>query len=144
MDHLSQQLQGLADWRAAMSAAVPAETVAPVDTADVEVPTIWTTVQTAFPFVLSDRAKCHRVLVGYPAHPREWRAQCGWAFGIAEVASSAETLPACHKSLCERCFKVEKAAAKALAESRVLQVGGGGVALGAPPLSNLDCTDSYP
>ena len=125
VDHLSQQLQGLADWRAAMSAAVPAETVAPVDTADVEVPTIWTTVQTVFPFVLSDRAKCHRVLVGYPAHPREWRAQCGWAFGIAEVASSAETLPACHKSLCERCFKVEKAAAKALAESRVLQVGGG-------------------
>ena len=124
IDHLTQQVQDLAEWRAAFNAAVPPETVAPVDTADVEIPAIWDDVRAAFPYVLSDRSKCHKVVVGYPAHPSTWRTQCGWPFGLAEVATPALSLPACHKSICERCCKVEKAAVKASAESRVLEVGG--------------------
>ena len=124
IDHLTQQVQSLADWRAAFNAAVPSETVAPVDTADVEIPAVWDNICSAFPYVLSDRSKCHKVTVGYPAHPSTWRTQCGWPFGLAEVATPAQSLPACHKSICERCCKLEKAAVKASAESRVREVGG--------------------
>ena len=76
-----------------------------------------------FPYVKSIRATCHKVVVGYPEHPCHWRAKCGWQFGFADVARPLMELPTCHKAICDRCFKAEKEAAKAVAEQRVCEVG---------------------
>ena len=68
------------------------------------------------PFVKSVRAKCHKVVIGYPDNPRRWRTKCGWQFGVSDVARPVHKLPVCHKAICETCFKTEKEAARAEAE----------------------------
>ena len=123
VDALASQIRALEDWRNEVRSNVPASAVAPVDTAQSDVPIDWTPVRAAFPYVFSDREKCHRVSVGYPDHPRAWKTHCGWPFGIADVATPGRKLPACHKSICERCLKAEHEAVKAAAESRVREAG---------------------
>ena len=124
VDRVDQQMQELAKWRADVHASIPAETAEPAEVTEDEVPVCWNTVVSAFPFVYSYKQKCHRVLVGYPQHPSTWRSKCGSPFGFSSVAKPAHKLPACHKSICERCCRVERAAAMAAAESRVREVGG--------------------
>ena len=91
---------------------------------EASVPAVWDRIDTAFAYVISVRSKCHKVAVGYPQHPREWRSCCGWAFGIADVARPVLSLPACHKLICERCLPVEREAARAESAANVREVGG--------------------
>ena len=118
-------MQELSQWRAEVHASIPDEPAEPAEVMVDEVPDRWSEeVVTSFPYVVSDRKKCHRVLVGYPEHPSRWRSKCGWPFGFSGVATPAHNLPAHHKPICERCCKTERAAALAAAESRVREVGG--------------------
>ena len=123
VDTLSNQIRALTDWRTEVAASVPSPSVAPVDTSTEEVLINWDSIHAAFPFVYSDREKCHKVVVGYPAPPRTWKTKCGWPFGVAVVAEPGESPPACHKLSCEHCLKPEWVAVKAAAESRVREVG---------------------
>ena len=107
-----------------MQASIPAEPAVPAEAPEGEVPMCWNSIVAEFPFVYSINDKCHKVRVGFPEHPSRWRTFGSWPFGKSDVARSAQSLPACHKSICERCCIVERAAAKATAESRVLEVGG--------------------
>ena len=120
-----QQLRELAEWRSTFKASVPEVPVEPVGELLDEVPPSWNSIDTAFPFVFSTRDKCHRVEVGYPNHPSTWRSKCGWTFGFSDVARPVLSLPACHKSICDRCCRKERAATKELAESKVREVGVG-------------------
>ena len=117
------QVRALEDWRKEVASTIPAASVAPVDTAEAEIPIDWDSVCKIFPYVFSDRERCHKVVVGYPNHPRDWKTQCGWPFGIAKVAELGDTLPACHKSICERCLLDEREAVKAAARSRLHEAG---------------------
>ena len=106
-----------------MAVSAPADQVVEANGEAEIVPTTMASVDYYFPFVRSIRATCHKVVVGYPEHPRHWRAECGWQFGFSEVARPLMELPTCHKAICDRCFKAEKEAAKAVAEQRVREVG---------------------
>ena len=88
-----------------------------------DVPAHWASVESAFPYVSSIRAKIHRVAVGYPENTRRWRTDCGCQFGISKGQRAVLSLPACHKTICDRCFKAEKEVAKTEAEVRVREVG---------------------
>ena len=120
-----QQLRELTEWRSTFKASVPDAPVEPLGELLDDVPPCWDSIDAAFPFVLSIRDKCHRVEVGYPNHPSTWRSKCGWAFGFSDVARPVLSLPTCHKSICDRCCKRERAAAIAVAESKVGEVGVG-------------------
>ena len=90
IDLVAQQVRELEEWRAAFSASIPAEPAAPAETVDEEIPNCWDSVQAVFPFVYSNRDKCHKVVMGYPHHPRTWRTKCGWPFGFSDVAEPAQ------------------------------------------------------
>ena len=117
------QLRELAELRRNVAKAAPPDQISPASVTVDDVPAHWASVVCWFPFVSSTRAKVHRVVVGYPENPRHWRSECGWQFGISEVAHPVLRLPECHKAMCDRCFKAEKEAAKAVAEQRVREVG---------------------
>ena len=87
------------------------------------VPDCWEARQTHFPYVVSIRKKTHRVAVGYPAEPRGWRSECGWAFGMSIKAKPALSFPACHKMICEKCFGAERKHARKRAGAKELYVG---------------------
>ena len=106
-----------------MAAATPADQVVEASVDGEVVRPANAAVDYHFPFVKSIRATSHKVVVGYPEHPRRWPAKCGWQFGLADVAWPIMELPTCHKAICDRCFKAEKEAARAVAEVRVREVG---------------------
>ena len=81
------------------------------------------TVDAYFPFVNNIRSRTHKASVGYPEPPRDWRTVCGWRFGVSEVARPVLSLPACHKTICERSLKAEREQARMRAETKVLEVG---------------------
>ena len=125
VDRIDRQIEEFAQWRAEVHASVPSDPSEPAIVLVDEVPDKWTAgVKASFPYGVSARKKFHRVLVGYPDHPGTWRTKCGWPFGFSAVATPAHKLPAHHKSICERCCKAERAAALAVAVSRVHEVGG--------------------
>ena len=120
-----RQLSDLHSWRNSMASALPAIPVAEAKALDDDILPNWTTVDAAFPCVSNIREKCHLVTIGYPEHPRAWCTKCGWQFGLSDVAHPVLSLPVCLKSVCGRCLRYEKEAAKALAKSRVREVGVG-------------------
>ena len=77
--------------------------------------------RTVFPYVVSIRDKTHKVDIGYPEEPRDWRTVCGWAFGMSVKAKPVLSLPACHE-MCEKCFPERKYAIKR-GRAKVLEVG---------------------
>ena len=117
-------LRALQEWRTTVANSPPPVPVPVVISPEASVPAVWDRIDTAFTYVISVRSKCHKVAVGYPQHPREWRSCCGWAFGIADVARPVLSLPACHKLICERCLPVEREAARSESAANVREVGG--------------------
>ena len=116
------QLGQLVELRLNVAATTPSNQVEQANLPTDEVPDHWKKVVRWFLYVSSIRSKVHRVAVGYPEHPRHWRAYCGWQFGISDVAEPVRKLPACHKAICDRCFKAEKEKARAVARVRVSEV----------------------
>ena len=125
LTNAERQLNELQAWRSSLASALPATPVAEAEALDDDILPNWAAVDAAFPSVSSIREKCHLVTIGYPAHPRDWHTKCGWPFGLSDVAHPVLSLPVCHKSICDRCLRYGKEAAKALAESRVREVGVG-------------------
>ena len=97
--------------------------VSPVPRPPSEAIVINTRVTEHLPYVISGYNKWHEVYVGHPAPPRDWTATCGWRFGTSREAKATDTLPELYKDMCERCFCSERAAAKAVAFTRVLEDG---------------------
>ena len=118
-----KQLRELGELRELVTTAAPLENVTPAVPPPDDIPDHWLAVAQAFPYVSSAFDKVHRVVVGYPEHPRLWRTQCGWPFGLSDVAVPAVSMPRGHVSMCERCFRVERRVAKAEAAIRVSEVG---------------------
>ena len=117
------QLKELNELRRLVTTATPPESVVPALPTSDEAQAQWLAVGHVFPYVSSIRDKVHRVVVGYPEHPRLWHAPCSWPFGLSDVAHPVVSLPVCHLSMCDRCFKVERRVAKVAAELRVSEVG---------------------
>ena len=111
------------ELRGIVTVAAPLECVAPAVPAPDDILEHWLAVAQIFPYVSSAFDKVHRVVVGYPEHPRLWRTRCGWPFGMSEVAVPAVSMPRCHLAMCEPCCKVERGVAKAEAAIRVSEVG---------------------
>ena len=117
------QLRDLTEWRNSLTTLTPVGQVVEARVVGEVVQPTNADVDYHFPFVRSIREVTHKVRVGYPNHPHQWRARCGWQFGLADVAVPLMEHPTCHKSLCDRCFKTEKKAARAAALVRVREVG---------------------
>ena len=99
MTSAESQLSELAEWRTSLAASTLADQVVEANVEAEVVPTTMASVDYYFPFVRSIRATCHKVVVGYPEHPRHWRAKCGWQFGFSEVArptNGAADVPQSH------------------------------------------------
>ena len=72
--------------------------------------------------MISITDKTHKVAIGYPSEPRDWRSECEWAFGMSVKAKPALNLPACHIMMCEKCFGAERETARQRAGAKVLEV----------------------
>ena len=104
-----------------MVQSLPDTLAAPAEPPADAVPECWEADKSHFPYVIRITDKTHRVTIGYPAGPRDWRSECGWAFGMSVKAKPALSLPACHLMMCEKCFGVERNAAKQRAGAKVLE-----------------------
>ena len=114
----------LQEWRAAVTHAPPLPPTPVVIDPEAVVPRSWSEITSSFAYVISIRGKCHKVEVGYPAHPRDWKSKCGWPFGFSDVAVPVQKIPACHKLICARCLPRQGGATRIDSESKVLEVGG--------------------
>ena len=125
LDKVEAELEVLQNWRRTVENAVPVAPVAITPAPGVEVspaPHAASTTE-AYPYVESKHSRVHRVLLGYPEAPRVWVTQCGWRFGYSACAIAKFELPRYYKALCEKCFKSEREAARARAETSVAEVG---------------------
>ena len=66
-------IEGLQRWRASFTAALPQAPDTPAVPPTGAVPERWRTVDAYFSFVSSIRSRTHKVTVGYPEPPRDWR-----------------------------------------------------------------------
>ena len=89
-------IEELRRWRATFVHSLPTTPAAPVASPRDAVPECWETKKAYFPYVVSIREKTHKVAVGYPQQPRDWRTECGWAFGVSINAKPVLSLPDCH------------------------------------------------
>ena len=119
------ELNVLSAWRKTVESAVTRVPVcpSPVPEIDASIAPHADSTTVAYPYVESKHNRVHRVSVGYPEAPRMWISQCGWRFGYSIFAKATFDLPQYYKGLCEKCFKSEREAARARAETSVAEVG---------------------
>ena len=72
---------------------------------------------TEHPYVVNAvSSKCHNVGIGaLSLNPFCWESSCGWKFGRSPMSQRTSQLPQSHQLLCEKCFPLQRSAAKAKA-----------------------------